>query len=121
VTAPREDAEFAASLALLGGIVAFAVAGLLLAGNLPKAVRVTAAAGAYVVTLLALPGARRSPRAWWPFAAAGGAAGVVSAAMLPARSLPHFAVSVASAALLLGSVHWVALRYWGIVRERITR
>ena len=113
--------ELLASVGLLTAVVLLAVTGLGSDGNWPKVLRVGAAAVAYLSILVALALRRDAERAlpWWAFATAGGTAGVVSAAVRAAAGPDvegNFAAgavaAAAGAALLVGTVHWAALRHW---------
>jgi hypothetical protein len=119
--APTARDELLASVGLLCAVVLFALAGLGSDGNWPKVLRVGAAAAAYLTVLLSLALRRDAgrPLPWWTFAAAGAAAGGASAAVralmgpAPAGNAAAGAVvAAAGAALLLGTVHWAALRHW---------
>jgi hypothetical protein len=108
------------TLMVLAAIVLFASIGLALDGNWPKLVRVTLAAVAYLGPLAAwssYPFPRDTPP-WWLFAGAGGLAGLVSGLLQPVFSLAVILMQIAGASLLLGTVHWLALRYGRAVRQR---
>jgi hypothetical protein len=73
----------------------------------------------YIATLL-LFGWRSAPAriAWWPFASAGLATGVV-AEMINARFLVTREMFVAAAAgVVIGTAHWAALRVWIRLTQR---
>ncbi|HEU4648721.1 MAG TPA: hypothetical protein VFS33_06640 [Gemmatimonadales bacterium] len=99
------------SLALLGIIIALALAQLAWAGNWPKVLRVAAAAATYAAVLLPLCRTHVTLRPS-AFIAAGAAAGAVSGLVRPTTSAALVGASVLGAALLLGPLHWWALRTW---------
>jgi hypothetical protein len=122
---PNQRSDLLASLALLACVVLIALAGLALDGNWPKVARVSAAAATYVVVLLVLAGRRaqaggmhRLP--YYPFALAGALAGIVSGLMQRVPSTRLVLGVALAAALLLGGLHWMALRSWRGVRARVT-
>jgi hypothetical protein len=90
---PAFPAGLRASLAVLALIVAIALIGLGAAGNWPKVLRVAAAAVTYAVVLLLLS---------------------------RGRAAHHVAASMLGAALLLGPMHWWALRNWERQARRTT-
>jgi hypothetical protein len=75
-------------------------------------VRVTLAAAGYLGVLAVRARATHSLQ-WWPFACAGGLAGVISGALQPSISYPVLLASAAGGAFLLGTIHWFALRHAG--------
>lgn len=111
------------SLGVLGVVVAFALAGLVLAENWSKLLRVGVAATVYLACMgLA---ARRSPQRhdatpWWFFALAGALAGLASGVLRPGHHLRPVLADMASAGLLLSTVHWLAVRYAPRLRARLT-
>lgn len=108
-TTQRYAAGLLPSLMVLGVVVAFALVGLASAENWPKVLRVTAAAVTYCVVLLAL--CRRQPDLRiGAFITAGAAAGVVSGLTRPSISLAVMAAGMLGAGLLLGPLHWLAIR-----------
>lgn len=101
-------------------MVALALIGLALDGNWPKVLRVALAAGAYGSSLWLLahrtaPG-REVP--YWPFGLAGSLAGLVSGLVRPAFQIELVLAGMLGAALLIGGVHWLALR---AVRRLLSR
>lgn len=104
------------SLALLAAIVGIALIGLGAAGNWPKVLRAAAAAATYVVARLLLSRGRNTQQLH-AFVAAGVVAGAVSGLARPATSAALVAASALGAGLLLGPMHWWALRS----RERLAR
>lgn len=105
---------------LLLALVVLIAAGILVANaNWPKLLRVTVAATVYVgmLTLRARSSAS-AEQPWWPFAVAGGLAGLASAALQPVFSIPILLASAAGGALLLGTVHWLGVRYGAALRDR---
>jgi hypothetical protein len=101
----------ATSLLLLGAVLAVALGGLMLAGNYLKVLRVALAAGAYVALLLALTRGREGLSVW-RFVAAGAVAGLVSGVARTSVSFAVVAAGIAGAGLLVGPLHWWALRTW---------
>ena len=106
------------SLALLAAVLLLALAGLALGGNWPKVWRVAAAALAYGAVLLAA--ARGGPARYPAFALAGAAAGLVSGIARAAVDPRVVAAQLLAGALLLGGVHWLALRTWRRLRAALT-
>lgn len=118
---PTARDELLASVGLLCAVVLLALAGLGSEGNWPKALRVGAAAAAYLGILVAasLRGDAGRALPWRVFALAGAAGGVVSAAVraivgpaVEGDAVAGALAAAAGAALLLGTVHWAALRHW---------
>ena len=112
---------FRFSLLIVTVIVLIAATGLALNSNWPKVLRVTLAAAAYLGALAAWS---RSTAAtdeppWWPFAGAGGLAGLVSGILQPLFSIAVLMTQFVAGALLLGTVHWLALRYGRALRNRL--
>jgi hypothetical protein len=104
--------DLLASVALLGLVVALALIGLALDGNWPKVIRVACAAAAYVTILLSLASRGAEPARYVWFAAAGAAAGLVSGMLRPVPDLAPVLTVTIAASLLLGGVHWAAVRFW---------
>jgi hypothetical protein len=117
--------ELVGSLAILGAVIAIALVGLALDGNWLKLARVTSAALAYGGVLWAALGAAsrlHAPGASLPaspFLAAGASAGLVSGLVRSEWEARFVAASAASAAILFGGFHWLALRSWRRVLRRI--
>jgi hypothetical protein len=107
------------SLFILAAIVLIAVSGLALNGNWPKVLRVSSAAAAYlgVLSLWLRSITPTHPQPWWPFACAGGLAGAISGFLQPSFSYPVLLTSAAGGAILLGTVHWIAVRHAGGLRD----
>jgi hypothetical protein len=112
-----------ASLIFLGLAAALALVGLALEGNWPKFVRVAAASVIYlgiVGTWWGRSTRAPSPIPRWPFCLAGAAAGLVSGLLQPTVTLRLVVVQVAAAVLLIGTVHWAAVRWVPRVRAWLT-
>ena len=104
-----------ASLLLMGAVVVLAIGGLAVDGNWPKVARVATAFLTYVVVLLAARGAQDGEVEGIPyraFALAGGACGLASGLVRPEVRSAVVVAGVLAGALLLGGIHWVALRGW---------
>jgi peptidoglycan/LPS O-acetylase OafA/YrhL len=67
----------------------------------------------YATALMAL-GRRSDPStvAWWPFAAAGLAAGSVAELINARLLLSHESLAAALTGVVIGTAHWIALRAW---------
>ena len=116
--------DLLASLALLGVVVAIALGSLALDENWWKLARVALAASAYAALLLAggrtrARGDRATPPRFRVFLLAGGCAGLLSGVVRPAPSVPETLALAVLGATLLGGLHWLALRRWRTVRERL--
>lgn len=112
---PPKPSNLALSLVVMGAIVVLATIGLALDGNWPKVARVATAFLTYVVVLLAAGGAGDETGEKTPyraFALAGGACGLVSGLVRAEVDVAVVAAGVLAGALLLGGVHWLALRGW---------
>lgn len=115
------------SLALISVVVLFALIGLASDRNWPKVLRVGVSFAVYASVLLALArfqsqrlSARNSvPFAWFVLAAA--SAGIVSGLVRPQFRLDVLVAGTIASALLLGSVHWFALRTWEKLFDRTVR
>jgi len=106
----------------MGSIVALAIVGLATDANWPKITRVATAFVTYVVVLLAARGGGGKERIPFPvFGLAGGACGLVSGLVREDVEGPVVVVGVLAGALLLGGVHWLALREWGRLRSMAAR
>ena len=124
---PRPDArrDLAVSLVVLGFIIVLVLSGLAMDGNWRKFLRVLLAFLAYVTLLLALlRGGYRAAGAgahlpFWPFAVAAAVAELVSGWLRPGMSAGITFSVAPAAALLIGGVHWLALRAWRPLHERI--
>lgn len=117
--------DLLASVWLLGVAFAAVLAGLALDANWRKLLRVLIAAPTYVCVLLTLFRVRGVAAASggglppWPFCAAAAAAELASG-WLRAGVAAHITFWVAPlAAVLIGGLHWLGLRYWRPLRERI--
>jgi len=121
----RRPLEFTVSLWLLALFTALAVAGLMLDGDRQTALRLGLAAALYFTVLLGwilVRGPRQNdptPVPPAPFVASGCAAGLLSGLVRPGLDVAVVAVQMAGAGLLLGGVHWFAVRVWGRVSTRI--
>ena len=110
--ATRRPTDFDWSLVILAGVVGFALTGLAFDGNWPKLVRVALAASTYAFCLLPV---RRLPSPLSPavFVCAGAAAGFVSGILRPDPRIDILAIQTVAAAVLIGPMHWLALRWHG--------
>jgi len=101
------------SLAVLAAIVLFAATGLALDGNWPKLVRVSLAAVVYLAPLTLWSSSKRNQECppWWMFAGSGSLAGLVSGILQPVFGIALLFTQFATASLILGTVHWLAVRY----------
>ena len=112
-TPPPKHGSLTFSLLLLGAVVILALAGLAIEGNWPKVARVATAFLTYTVVLLVARGPWRGGGEDVPFrdfAAAGAGCGLVSGLV---REEVHAAVVIAgtlAGSLLLGGLHYLALR-----------
>ena len=105
------------SVALLAFVVLLALVKLGFQGNWPKVLRVSVSFTVYGAVLLSL--ARRSEQSgvalrgarlrWVWFSAAGAAAGVASGVLQTVFHLPTLVLATLGAALILGTVHWIAV------------
>ena len=113
-----QRSDLLASLAVVGAVLVVALSGLAYDGNWPKFARVLASAVAYAcVVLVALRGGRR---AYWQFALAGTAAGMVSGLLRPELHPRLIVAGALLGAVLLGGLHWLALLSWRRVRAAVT-
>ena len=112
--------DFRLSLGVFAIIVASALCGLALDANWWKFLRVLLAFSTYsTILLLLLRRATPGPLPLWPFALAAGAAELASGWLRP-DATALLSLSVAPiAALLIGGVHWLALRAWRPLHGRI--
>lgn len=112
------------SLLLLGAVVLLAIAGLSMDGNWPKVARVATAFLTYVVVLLAARGVGGEGGEGIPFrvfALAGGASGLVSGLVRTEVQGAVVAAGAFAGALLIGGIHWLALRSWRRFHSMATR
>lgn len=113
------------SLCLFSLLVAFALSGLAWEENWRKLLRVLIGFTTYVTILLAALGAyglfRKSSARFpfWAFALAGAMAEVSSGWLRPAATRSVDLLTALAAAVLIGGVHWLALRAWRPLRARI--
>jgi hypothetical protein len=111
--------DLRASLFLLAVVVLLALGGLAVDGNWPKFVRVAASFGAYMGVLAAVlrlrSGTHGTPP-YWNFALAGAAAGLTSGLVRSEVRADVMVVGSIAAALLIGGMHWLALRSWRWIR-----
>lgn len=121
------DSDMVASLCLLALLVAFALAGLAWDENWRKLLRVLTGFSAYVIVLLSalvacrLKWKRGASLPFWAFALAGALAEVSSGWLRPTARTPFDLLTALAAAFLIGGAHWLALRAWRPLRERIVR
>jgi hypothetical protein len=115
---PRYPAGLRPSLLGLGAIIALALLGLAGDGNWSKMLRVALATGTYATLLLAFCRWQKALHVS-AFLMAGAAAGAVSGVVRPAIPTPALVVASAlGAGLLLGPLHWWALRTWQRLGQR---
>jgi hypothetical protein len=109
------------SLAALAAVVVCALIGLSLDGNWPKVLRVSLSFAAYAAVLVGAVvwscaprqrAATGAPLRW--FLAAGAAAGGISGLLQPVFDVDVLIVGASGAAVLFGTMHWLALRYWRV-------
>ena len=115
--------EVRVSLAIITAVVLLALAGLVADGNWPKVERVAASFAAYAATVLIarhLERPKQDVPSFWVFALAGAVAGVVSGLVRDEVRASTVAVGAIAAGLLLGGVHWLALRFWRRLRSALT-
>lgn len=115
--------EVRISLAVLTVVVLLALAGLAAEGNWPKVERVAASFAAYTATVLIVRRLERPKQdvpSFWVFALAGAVAGIVSGVVRDEVRASIVAVGAIAAGLLLGGVHWFALRSWRRLRSALT-
>lgn len=119
--------DLKASLCVLALIAAFVLSGLAWDENWRKLLRVLIGFIAYVTVLLSALGLyslRRKRRAsfpFWAFALSGAMAEAGSGWLRPTATTKLDILTVLLASILIGGVHWLALRYWRPLRERIMR
>lgn len=117
------NANLVPSLLLLGAIVVLALTGLAMNGNWPKVARVAGAFFTYVVVLLVAggPNGGEAPVPFRVFAAAGGGSGLVSGLVREEIQAAVVVTGILAGSLLLGGVHYLALRGWGRLHSMATR
>jgi hypothetical membrane protein len=123
--APPAARDLLTSLAILTGIVLFALAGLATDRNWAKIERVGFSFLTYAGILLTLMGVRAHviqrdgavPLRW--FIAAGAAAGIVSGLVRPEFRFSVLVAGTVAAATLIASAHWLGLRQWRALRGSI--
>ena len=111
------------SLAIITVVVTLALAGLAADGNWPKVERVAASFAAYAATVLIARHLERSKQevlSFWVFALAGAVAGIVSGLVRDEVRASTVAVGTIAASLLIGGVHWIALRTWRRLLSALT-
>jgi hypothetical protein len=120
--------DFKMSLLVLALLIGFALSGLAWDENWRKLVRVLIGFSAYVVVLLAAVGAysymRKQRRVSLPFRAfalSGAAAEISSGWLRPNAQASVDLWTALAAALLIGGVHWLALRAARSLHERLVR
>lgn len=117
--------DLAVSLCLLCVLVAVVLSGLAWDENWRKLLRVLLGFGAYLIVLLAalrvysLRRRKNGPFPFPAFAMAGAMAEASSGWLRPTAATKIDILTVLAAAILIGGVHWLALRYWRPLRERI--
>ncbi|HKS27530.1 MAG TPA: hypothetical protein VJS44_06905, partial [Pyrinomonadaceae bacterium] len=115
------------SLCLLALLLVFVLSGLAWDGNWQKLLRVLIGFSAYVLALLSaigIYGLMTKRRASLPFAAfalAGAAAEISSGWLRPTARTAVDLTTALAAAILIGGAHWLALRSWRPLRERIAK
>jgi hypothetical protein len=111
-------ADLRLSVGVLAVVVLIALVGLSIEGNWLKVLRVAHAFAGYALVLLTLlhiradrvAAGRTLPFAW--FAAAGLAAGLLSGIIRPEFKPNVLIAGTLGSALLLASMHWLAVNYW---------
>ena len=119
------DRDLFASICVLGLLVAFALSGLAWDENWRKVLRVALGFSAYVIVLLSairvyrLISGKQYSLPFRAFALAGAAAEACSGWLRPTARTSVDMLTAIAAALLIGGIHWLALRWWRPLRERI--
>jgi hypothetical protein len=136
-TPERTDAQARRDLMLSVGLLALVfvavLAGLAHEENWRKLLRIAIASSVYVAALLSLTwasargeaartsqGAARASLPFWPFAVAAALAELSSGWLRPNVPAGTTLWLAPAAAFLIGGVHWLALKYWRPLRERLT-
>jgi hypothetical protein len=116
------------SLCLLGCIVLLALSRIALQANWVKCIRVLLAFSVYSFILMALQFKRSEKESsavvslpFRHFALAAATAELVSGWLRPDARLDTELLMIPAAALLVGGIHWLALRSWRPLRERIVK
>jgi hypothetical protein len=113
------------SVGLLAVIIILALSRIALDGNWQKVLRVSMAFLIYTAVLLVLARGRarfsaaNSRLPFWIFAVAAAAAELSSGWLRPDWRASDVLAMPVAAALLVGGFHWVVLRAWRPLRERI--
>jgi hypothetical protein len=118
--------DLAMSLCLLAVIITLALGRIALDANWLKCLRVSLAFCTYLGVVLALLRRGRFINAagqlsFWPFALAAALAELVSGWLRPGASVSMTLEMAITAALLVGGVHWLSLRSWRLLRDKIER
>ena len=117
----RED--LTVSLVIIGLIIAFALVQLGFQGNWPKVLRVSLAFLTYSTVLLCLIRwtlkAEQSSLPYHIFAVAAGAAELCSGWLRPDWRISDVLTIPLIAAVLIGGLHWLALRVWRPLHLRL--
>lgn len=116
------------SLCLLGCIILLALSRIALQANWIKCLRVLLAFSVYSLVLIALQlkRSKRDSRAgvplpFWHFALAAATAEFFSGWLRPDARPDTELLMIPTAALLVGGFHWLALKSWRPLRERIVK
>ena len=113
------ERDLLVSIAGLGVVVLAALIGLATDANWPKVLRVALAFATYAASCLLLFRVAGKRLRYWIFASSAALSALVSVSMnrsyglIPTATFARtVAISAAAAALLLGGVHYLGLRFW---------